>query len=285
MKNFFFILVSALFINCNINKKNNDPSKEEWVQLFNGKDLSGWDIKIAGYELNDNFGETFYVEDGKMKVKYDGYDIFNNRFGHIFYKNKYSYYRLKTGYRFVGEQANGGEGWAFKNSGIMLHSQSAESMLKDQDFPISIEVQLLGGREEGERPTANLCTPGTQVYMADTLFTTHCINSTSKTYRGEEWVEVEVLVLGDSLVQHIVENKVVMEYTKPQYGGGVVHNYNEKIKKDGQPLTEGYISLQSESHPVEFRKIELLDLCGCMDKKAKNYKSYFVKMDNSKCRY
>jgi hypothetical protein len=28
----------------------------------------------------------------------------------------------------------------------------------------------------------------------------------------------------------------------------------------GTPLREGYIALQSESHPVEFRKVELLNL-------------------------
>ena len=32
------------------------------------------------------------------------------------------------------------------------------------------------------------------------------------------------------------------------------------VKKDGQMLTSGSISLQSESHPVEFRKVEVMDL-------------------------
>jgi hypothetical protein len=262
-----------------------DPDKKEWIQLFNGKDLKDWDIKIAGYDLNDNFGNTFRVENGVMKVAYDKYDAFNNRFGHIFYREKFSHYIIAVEYRFVGEQVAAAPNWALRNSGIMVHSQSAKSMLKEQDFPISIEVQLLGGTGKGPRTTANLCTPGTNVVMDGKLITTHCINSSSKTYDGEQWVRAEVEVLGDSQIKHMVEGQTVLTYDKPQIGGGSVSNFDENVKKDGMLLSEGYISLQSESHPVEFRKVELLNLVGCTDTKASNYKSYFVKSDNSKCKY
>lgn len=266
-------------------QKSNDPDKKEWIKLFNGRDLTGWDVKIAGYDLNDNFGNTFRVEDGVMKVGYEKYDKFNNRFGHIFYKDKFSYYLIAVEYRFVGDQAPGGAGWATRNSGIMVHCQSAKSMGKNQDFPISIEVQLLGGLGKGERTTANLCTPGTNVVMNGKLFTTHCINSTSKTYDGDQWVRVEVEVLGDTSVRHMIDGKTVLEYQQPQIGGGNVAGFDPAVKKDGTLLSEGYISLQSESHPIEFRKVELLNLAGCMDKKASNYKSYYVKSDNQKCIY
>jgi hypothetical protein len=263
----------------------NDPAKKEWVQLFNGKDLKGWDVKIAGYDLNDNFGNTFRVENGRLKVAYDKYDKFDNKFGHLFYREKFSHYVVAVEYRFVGEQASGGPSWAARNSGIMVHSQSAQSMGKQQDFPISIEVQLLGGLGKGPRATANLCTPGTHVEMSGKLFTTHCVNSSSKTYDGDQWVRVEVEVLGDSQVKHIVEGQTVLSYEKPQIGGGVVSNFDEQAKKDGMLLSEGYIALQSESHPIEFRKVELLNLAGCTDPKASNHKSYYVKSDNSKCKY
>ncbi|MBK6796361.1 MAG: DUF1080 domain-containing protein [Acidobacteria bacterium] len=266
-------------------QKSNDPDKKEWIKLFNGRDLTGWDAKIAGYDLNDNFGDTFRVENGVMKVGYEKYDKFNNRFGHIFYKDKFSYYLIAVEYRFVGDQAPGGAGWATRNSGIMVHCQSAKSMGKNQDFPISIEVQLLGGLGKGERTTANLCTPGTNVVINGKLFTTHCVNSTSKTYDGDQWVRVEVEVLGDTTVRHMIDGKTVLEYQQPQIGGGNVANFDPAVKKDGTLLSEGYISLQSESHPIEFRKVELLNLAGCMDKKASNYKSYYVKSDNSKCIY
>jgi hypothetical protein len=157
----------------------------------------------------------------------------------------------------VGEQAPGGANWALRNSGVMIHSQSAKSMAKNQDFPISIEVQLLGGNGTGERSTANLCTPGTNVVIKGQLITEHCLNSRSKTYNGEQWVRVEVLVLGDSLVKHIVNGDTVFEYSKPQIGGGVVSNFDPAVKQDGKLLTAGYIALQSESHPIDFRKVEI----------------------------
>jgi hypothetical protein len=281
MKNTFYALIFLMAFSCG---KQNNPDEKEWIQLFNGKDLNDWQIKISGHALNENFGNTFRVEDGLLKVKYDQYDSFKEQFGHIFFKQKFSYYLLAVEYRFTGDQCKGGPDWARRNSGAMLHSQDPATMMRDQDFPISIEAQLLGGLGEGDRPTANLCTPGTQVYMGDTLFTPHCINSKSKTYDGDQWVRAEFLVLGDSLIRHMVEGQTVIEYTKPEVGGGVVNNFDPKVKVDGTPLTEGYIALQSESHPVEFRKVELLVLRGCKDPKAKNYKSYYVKSDPSACK-
>ncbi|HEY3444163.1 MAG TPA: DUF1080 domain-containing protein [Paludibaculum sp.] len=255
----------------------------DWIQLFNGKDLTGWTPKITGYALGDNFGNTFRVENGLLKVSYDQYDEFRNRFGHLFYKDKFSYYRIAVEYRFVGEQAKGGAGWALRNSGIMIHGQPPETIMKDQDFPISIEVQLLGGAATGERTNANLCTPGTNVVIDGKLFTPHCITSKSKTTRGEQWVRVEAEVLGGTTVKHYVDGELVLSYEQPQIGGGSVSNFDPAAKPDGKLLTEGSISLQSESHPIEFRKVELLPLIGCMDPKAKNFKPYYVKADNAKC--
>lgn len=263
--------------------QNVDP--KEWKQLFNGKNLDGWHPKIRNYALDDNFANTFRVADGMMQVRYDGYSSFDEKFGHIFYKDKYSYYRIATEYRFVGDQAINGPGWATRNSGIMIHCQAPETMGKDQDFPISIEVQLLGGLDKGKRTTCNLCTPGTNVFYQDKLDKRHCINSTSQTYNGDQWVRAEVLVLGDSLIQHFINGEKVLEYTKPQTGGGNVSGHDPSLMVEGKLLAEGYISLQSESHPVDFRKVELLNLCGCTDPKARNYKSYYVKSDNKTCEY
>lgn len=232
----------------------------KWIQLFNGKDLNDWRVKITGYPLNQNFGNTFRVQDGKLQVVYEQYDKFDERYGHIFYKQKFSAYLLAMEYRFIGNQVNGGPGWALRNSGAMIHSQDPATMGLKQDFPISIEVQLLGGDGQHDRHTANLCTPGTNVVMNGKLFTPHCIDSNSKTFHGDQWVRVEVLVLGDSMVQHIAAGDTVLTYYKPQIGGGNVGNFDPAVKKDGQLLKDGYIALQSESHPVEFRKVELFNL-------------------------
>lgn len=233
--------------------------KKGWIKLFNGKDLKNWDIKIKGHQLNDNVGNTFRVEDGKLVVRYDQYQNWDRQYGHIFYNKKFSDYLLVLEYRFVGDQIKGGEGWAYRNSGAMLHSQPAETMGLNQDFPVSLEMQLLGGNGKSERSTGNLCTPGTNVFLADTLFTTHCINSSSKTYHGDRWVRAEALVLGDSIIKHIVEGDTVLTYSRPQIDGRD-KLVNPALYKDKQLLKEGYISLQSESHPVEFRKVELFDL-------------------------
>jgi hypothetical protein len=264
----------------------NDPDAREWVQLFNGRDLTGWTPKFAKYPLGENPFDTVRVENGILQIRYDKWTTFDDEFGHIFYKDPFSYYIVGAEYRFVGEQVPGGPGWARRNNGLMLHSPAPKTMLKDQDFPISIEVQLLGGLGDGKpRSTANLCTPGTHVVMGGTLRTEHCISSSSKTYDGDQWVRVEVVVHGGELVRHMVEGQTVLEYTKPQIGGEAVSPVDPVVKVDGTPLTGGYISIQAETAPTDFRKIELLDLEGCTDRKASNYKRYFVKSNPARCKY
>jgi hypothetical protein len=257
MKQIVLLFALVLLAACK-SSKTGEGADDQWISLFNGKDLEGWDIKIAGFDLNDNFGNTFRVEDGLLKVRYDGYERFEKQFGHIFYHQKYSHYRLRVEYRFVGEQPPGGQKWAYKNSGVMFHSQSAASMEKDQSFPVSLEGQFLGGSGEGERPTMNICTPGTHIHMGGELITQHCNNSNSKTIHGEEWVLAEFIVYGDSIIHHLVDGDTVLTYTKPVVGGP--HLPEGFYLPEGTPLTEGYISLQSESHPIDFRRVELLDL-------------------------
>ena len=221
--------------------------KEEWISLFNGENLDGWDIKIAGYELNENFGNTFRVEDGMLVVAYDEYETFDDRFGHIFYHQPFSHYKLRLEYRFFGEQVPGGAGWAYRNNGVMFHSQSAASMEFDQHFPVSVEAQLLGGPGEGERPTGAVCTPGTNVEVNGERRYEHCIQPfLSKTFHGDDWVKFELVVYGDSLVHHIVEGDTVFTYG------------NLRLEETGLPLGKGYIALQAESHPTAFRNIEIL---------------------------
>jgi len=261
MKNCVAFLLLVFF---SYSKLSAQKDSLQWVSLFNGKDLTGWDIKITGYDLNDNYNNTVRVEDGIMKIDYDKYTNFTNQFGHIYYKKPYSYYRLLVEYRFVGRQIKGGPSWDVRNSGVMVHSQSAASVLKNQEFPVSLECQLLGGLDDGERTTANLCTPGTYVEMGNKTNMQHCINSVSKTYNGDQWVTVEMVVLGDSLIQHIIDNKVVLEYSHPKIGeqGDDIKRYldNDLFKKMNTPLKEGYIALQAESAPVQFRKVLILDL-------------------------
>jgi len=232
-----------------------------WIPLFNGRNLDGWKVKIKGFELGDNHLDTFRVEHGLLRVAYDKYTRFDDKFGHLFYERPFSHYRLRAEYRFVGEQTPGGPGWAFRNSGLMLHCQAPETMRKAQDFPVSIEVQLLGGDGRAERSTANLCTPGTHVVMNGKLHTPHCTDSRSKTFHGDQWVTVEVEVRGDKVIRHFVNGEPVLEYEQPQLDPGDADAKRLLEQRGGEKLLkEGYIALQAESHPVEFRKVELLPL-------------------------
>jgi hypothetical protein len=270
---YFLILIPFfLYVSCSGSTTPVDPDTEDWVELFNGENFDGWDFKIRGYELNYNYNNTFRVEDGLMKVRYDEYEEFNGQFGHIYYNEPFSHYRLQVEYRFVGEQAPNGPGWAFRNNGIMFHSQSAESVELDQDFPNSIEFQLLGGDGDNDRPNGSICTPGTHVVVGGELKTQHCISSNGPTHHGDQWVTAELVAFGNALIRHKLNDEVVIEYTNPHLD-------------DGTPLTGGYFALQAESHPTDIRSVRILNLEGCMDENARNYKSYFVKDNPDACVY
>jgi hypothetical protein len=235
------------------------PNTREFVSLFNGKNLDGWTPKIRGFALGDNHNDTFRVENGILKVAYDKYTTFDGKFGHLFYRDAFSHYVLRVEYRFVGNQAQGGPGWAIRNSGAMLHCQPPETMEKDQDFPISIEAQFLGGSGQGKRSTGNVCTPGTHIVMGGKLITQHCNNSKSKTYHGDQWVTIDMEVRGSGKIRHLIDGEVILEYEQPQYDPGDADTKKFLATRKGLPLliSEGYISLQAESHPVEFRKVEI----------------------------
>ena len=252
----------------------------DWQPIFNGRNLDGWVVKLAHHEVGDNYADTFRVENGVIRVMYDKYGDFGARFGHLFYKQKLSHYVLALEYRFVGEQVKGGPGYARLNSGVMVHSQAPETILKDQDWPISVEAQFLAGG----RTTMNVCTPGTEIFMKGEMVRAHCTNSTSRMYGNDEWVAVEVEVLGSERVRHLIDGQTVLQYEKPSIGGGVATGFDPAIKKDGTLLEAGYIGLQAESQPVEFRNVRLLNLAGCMNPASPAYRTYFAHRDDTRCR-
>ena len=234
--------------------------KDDWISIFDGESLNGWEMKIAGYELNNNYRNTFSVQDGVIRVSYRDYDLFDRNFGHLFYtKKKYKNYHLKMDYRFYGNHVNlfknEDEAWNYKNSGVMLHSEDPSKMLLNQEFPVSIEAQFLGGSGIKERPTLNMCSPGTEVDINKSQATEHCISSNSNTYHNEDWISVEFVVYSDSIVHHIINKDTVMSYSNIKIGGEYLSdNFIDRI---GEPLKEGFISLQSEGHPIEFKNIRI----------------------------
>lgn len=256
MKRFLLIALSCMAFSAQAK-----PKKEKWIQLFNGKNLTNWTVKIHHHEVGDNFGNTFRAEDGMIKVRYDQYDQFNERYGHLYFNKPFSHYKLRLQYRFTGVWRKDAPDYTEKNSGVMFHSQDPNTMPKEQDWPISVEMQFLGILADGKpRPTGNMCSPGTDVVFQGKIDPRHCINSTSKTFENEQWITAELIVRGDSLVTHMINGETVLEYTQPQIGGGVANRYNPALKIDGKLLKSGFIALQSEGQEIDFRHIELLDL-------------------------
>jgi hypothetical protein len=248
--------VTIMITLCGCLSEQTVTSDSGWIDLFNGKDLGGWTPKITGHKFGDDPKRIFRVEDGLLKVSYDQYDKFEGQFGHLFYKDSFSHYILRVEYRFVGEQMPGGPGWAYRNSGVMAHCQDPKTMRVDQEFPVCVEVQMLGGNGKDARSTGNLCTPGTNVVMNGQLETNHCISSNSKTYHGDQWVTMELEVHGNDLIKHIINGQVVMQYTQPQLDE-TDRDAKELLKTQDLMISEGYFSLQAESHPVEFRKVQI----------------------------
>ncbi len=219
---------------------------EQWIPLFNGKDLSQWTPKFTGRPLGENFRDTFQVKNGILKVDYSQWDEFKGEFGHLYYNTPYSHYKIRATYRFVGKQLKGAPEWAVRNNGLMIHCQDPKTLDLEQQFPNCVEVQLLGGNGKDDRPTLNIVTPGTHVFWKGELQKRHVLNAGGPTFHGDQWVTVEVEVRGDK-IKHLIDGKVLCEYSQVQLD-------------NGEPVNKGYISIQAESGPCEFKKIELLPL-------------------------
>lgn len=232
--------------------------KEKWVKLFNGKDLKGWTMKISGYELGNNFGNTFRVENGILSIKYDQYDSFRNRFGALYYDKKFTNYRLKVEYRFVGETTPGAPVWGYRDSGVQYHCQAPSSLGLNQSFPVCLEYNLHGGNGKDERPVGEICASGTFVEVDGKRNASYCTPAKVKrTFHGDQWVTLEIDVR-DGKIGHFVNGEEILTFENPRYNPA--HELGKKFIVNGDDrVKDGYISLQSNSHPIDFRKIEIME--------------------------
>ena len=237
-------------------------AEQPWIPLFNGVDLSGWTPKFAGHPCGENFADTFRVEDGILKVSYDGYPKFSGQFGHLYSNLAYSRYILRLEYRFTGKPMADAPSYVNLNSGVMIHSQPPLSMRLNQEFPVSLEAQFLADEGKGKRSTGNVCTPGTHLEMDGKLVTQHIVESAAPTFPMDEWVTIEVEVHGSEQVIHRVNGVEVLRYQRPQLDPRDELAPATDLLKAGAAklLTYGHIALQAEGQPVWFRKIELKSL-------------------------
>jgi hypothetical protein len=232
--------------------------KDKWVTLFNGKNLDGWTMKIVGHPLGENFGNTFRVENGILSVRYDQYKSFNNTFGALYYNKEFYNYRLKVEYRFVGETAPGAPSWGYRDSGIQYHGQAPETIGLNQNFPVCIEYNLHGGNGKDERPVGEICTPGTLVDVNGKKNESFCTPAfVKRTFHGDQWVTAEIEVRGTK-IKHYVNGEEILQFENPRYNPD--HEQGKTLIKENKvALQAGYISLQSNSHPIDFRKIEIME--------------------------
>lgn len=235
-------------------------AEEKWLPLFNGKNLDGWTVKIAQHPLGENFGDTFRVEDGIIKVGYDKYQRFDEKFGHLYTNSAYSHYILRLEYLITGKVMPDAPSWAAFNSGVMIHAQSPMSMSLEQLWPVSLEGQFLVVGTTAGRQTGNACTPGTDIVVDGKFTKAHIIDSKAKLPPADQWVKFEIEVRGNESVVHRVDGVEVLRYTRPQLDP--TDSDAQKLLAAGASprLGFGHIALQAEGHPVWFRNIELLPL-------------------------
>ncbi|MDH3711186.1 MAG: DUF1080 domain-containing protein [Cyclobacteriaceae bacterium] len=254
-----FLLGFLLFTSCQPREASEpEPTSPQWISLFNGNNLVGWTIRIRGKELGENYGNTFQVDSGILKIRYHEYQSYDDQFGAIYFNRPFSNYRLKIEYRFVGETAPGAPEWGYRDSGVQFHGQSPQSMKPGQSFPVCLEYNLHGGNGTDERPTGEVCTIGTYVQINGSRNPSFCTPpEVKRTFHGDQWVTLEIEVR-DSVITHYVNGEEIITYSSPRYDPD--HEFAGDLIEDGNDhLTSGYISLQSNSHPIDFRKIEILE--------------------------
>lgn len=249
-------LLLGSFESKKITVEQKEPQK--WVNLFNGKDLDGWIPKIAGYPLGENFGNTFRVEQGILSIRYNAYDSFHNRFGALYFNKKFTNYRLRVEYRFVGELTTGAPVWGFRDGGIQYHCQAPASLDLNQAFPVCLEYNLHGGNGKEERPTGEICANGIYVSINGKRNGSYCTAPVvERTFHGDQWVTAEIDVYNGKIT-HFVNGSAIMQFEDPRYDS--TNALAKKMIVAGNDLVkDGYISLQSNSHPMDFRKIEIME--------------------------
>jgi hypothetical protein len=233
-----------------------------WTSIFNGVDLTGWQAKITHYVYGDNYANTFRVTDGVLQVSYDDYDATGfggntGKFGLLYWTTPLSNFRVRVEYRFTGPQAPNPPTWGLRNSGLMIFGEDPAGIGLDVVFPRILEIQLLGHDNTGNTSNGNLCPlGGASAVLNGVRVSDGCTGSTSlpfvvnPNFADDAWVTVEAEVhgAGETKVSFAGDN-----------GGQPVLDFSQPMG-DGLLLDSGYLALQSESHPIEFRKVELMEL-------------------------
>ena len=254
MRSLIAVAASLVLVSCASVSTGSEP---RFHKIFDGKTLNGWEIKVTHHPLGANPHGMWTAKDGVMKINFDGFEQFKGEYAHVFYKKPLKNYILRLDYRFAGKQAPGGPGWATRNSGVMLFAQPPETMTLDQNYPISLENQLLGGLGKGPRTTLSVCMVEITVKVDGKPLTAHCnpnAGATSQTFDGDQWVKLRVEVV-NGVVKSYVNDQLGNTFTEP-----TVDKPHPWLKSQDATAQPSYFALQGESDQVEFRNIELAEL-------------------------
>lgn len=227
-------------------------STDGWVNLFNGKDLTGWVPLIHKSKVGENYMDTFRADSVNkvIRIAYDKYpnQSFDGRIGNLYYNKRLTNYRVRVTYRFIEPQAKNPVSWGRNNSALMIFAVDPYTITGDPQLPPMIELQLLGSPSAGGTTSPNYCDLGG---MSMQQHSARCGNNGSgkAPNPANQWttVEAEVHVTGVTKVFQLPDTtNPAQTMSGPRYMN--------------QAVTGGFVALQSESQPIEFKDILLKEL-------------------------
>jgi hypothetical protein len=226
MKRFFIVLiVMALFLN------NKTYAQKQTVNLFNGKDLSGWHTDVPAMDKDSSIKSPFVIRKGMLVS-------LGKPGGHLITDKDYRDYRLEVEYRFAATPGN---------CGVLVHASKPRALYNM--FPQSIEVQM------EHKNAGDFWCIVEDITVPDMV---------ARRGPEEKWGITEgknrrIVNLTDSSEKPVGEwNTMVIECKDREIKVWV----NNELVNYGFNCTaqNGQIALQAEGSEVEFRKIELTPL-------------------------
>jgi len=239
-------------------------SSDGWVNLFNGKDLTGWTPLIHLSKVGVNTDSTFRpdLENNGIRVSYDkltgSFGGDQCKCGLLYYNKPLTNYRIRVTYRFFDPTVSNAPSWGKNNSGLMIFGIDPTKVTGDPIYPPIIEIQILGTPSGGGSTNANECEM--RQFVNPTVTATHtgtCGNNKDSKAPGSGktapaagvWttLEADVHITGDTKVYQWPDTtNAVLIMSKPMYGT--------------QAVTSGYLAIQSEGQPIVFKDILLKEL-------------------------
>jgi hypothetical protein len=213
--------------------------------LFNGRDLSGWCVALEGRRPGEDPNGVFRVSDGVMRVS-------GEETGGIVSEKSYRDYVLRVEYRWVGKSVGSRLGMA-ADTGVLYHSQG-EMFAWNGLWMRSFECNILRGRTGDFIIVSDKGAPVRYAATVEGRVVADEANI-SNWFRLGSWANTED-------TPDVFPERRYGEWNRLEIvcdGSRVEHWLNDVLVFEAENLTpsQGRIQIQSEGHPVEFRRIDL----------------------------